>query len=193
MSIWYLKTVIPAASVGMPQVRSHGGPWERGHLHPSSFILHPSFLVLAEPDRICLAMLSKGSVVVLPVLLLGIIWWLRPVDNPGHSLTAPFFAVAAALAAVNVWFQTHGSGEVLRTASFTERLLGRRSGVVLPSKGALAARSVFRISAVAYQVGNPMWWLPLLAALAVTALLWLRIGQVGAGRFCLPGDFSAWL
>ena len=172
--LWYLKTVIPAASVGMPQVRSHGGPWERETF--SSFIRHPSSLYFwywLSLTAFVLAMLSKGSVVVLPVLLLGIIWWLRPVTIRDMLRTAPFFAVAAALAAVNVWFQTHGSGEVLRTASFTERLLGA-GGVVwfYLYKALLPLDLDFVYPQWHIKAGNPLWWLPLLAAFAVTAVLW---------------------
>jgi len=43
--------------------------------------------------------------------------------------TAPFFAVAAALVAVNMWFQTHGMENVVRKAEFAERVLG--AGAVL--------------------------------------------------------------
>ena len=56
-----------------------------------------------------MAMLSKGSVAVLPVLLLGIVWWLRTLTRWDLVRIAPFFLVAAVLAGVNVWFQTHGT------------------------------------------------------------------------------------
>ncbi len=32
-----------------------------------------------------LAMLGKGSVAILPVLLLGIMWWMRPLKNKRDS------------------------------------------------------------------------------------------------------------
>ncbi len=72
-----------------------------------------------------LAMLSKGSVVVLPVLLLLIIWWQRD-RITRHDLwqTAPFFAVAAVLTVVNIWFQTHGSENVIRSVTLAQRLAG---------------------------------------------------------------------
>ena len=44
-------------------------------------------------------MLSKGSVVVLPVLLLGIVWWLRPSAIAGPcAVRARFLPVAVVLA-----------------------------------------------------------------------------------------------
>ena len=83
--LWYLKADMPTASVGMAPVHSHGGPWERDKTF-SSFILHPSsfhFWYWLSLAAFVLAMLSKGSAAVLPVLLLGILWWLRSSDKAG--------------------------------------------------------------------------------------------------------------
>ena len=97
-------------------------------------------------------MLSKGSVAVLPVLLLGIVWWLRPLTRRDLLRTAPFFLVAVVLTAVNMWFQTHGAGEAIRTASFYRTPAGgRRRGVVLSLQGAFAGRSGLCLSAVAHR------------------------------------------
>ena len=121
-----------------------------------------------------LAMLSKGSAVILPVMLLGTIWWRR------GSLTiwdlvgmAPFFVAAIGFALVNIWFQTHGSGQTFRHAVFIERLLG--AGGVLwfyLYKAILPVNLIFIYPQWHVEAGNPLWWLPLPAALAFTALLW---------------------
>jgi protein O-mannosyl-transferase len=127
-----------------------------------------------------LAMLGKGSVAILPILLLGIVWWLRPLTWRDVLWTAPFFAVAAVLAAVNVWFQTHGLG-VIRTADFTERLLGAGSVVwFYLYKAILPLDLAFVYTQWKIEAGNPLWWAPLLAALAVTAVLWMY--RKGWGR-----------
>jgi tetratricopeptide (TPR) repeat protein len=136
-----------------------------------------------------LAMLSKGSVVVLPVLLLGIVWFLRPMGTVPIFLptkmglsasfrrdllrTAPFFAIAVVLTAVNVWFQRHGSGEVIRNAGFMERLLGA-GGVVwfYLYKAIVPLNLAFIYPQWRIEAGNPLWWLPLAATLAFTAVLW---------------------
>ncbi len=143
-----------------------------------------------------LAMLSKGSVAVLPLLLLGIVWWLRTGTVPifagtiaqrwsakmGLSpsvsrwdlvRTAPFFLVAAVLTGVNVWFQTHGSGEEFRSIGFGERLLGA-GGVVwfYLYKALLPLNLIFIYPQWHIKAANPLWWLPLAAALAITAVLW---------------------
>ncbi len=129
-----------------------------------------------------LAMLSKGSAAVLPVLLLGIVWWLRTGTVPifasakmGLSPSvSPFFLVALVLAGVNVWFQTHGTQIVIRSASFAERLLGA-GGVVwfYLYKALLPLSLVFVYPQWHIEVGNPLWWLPLVAAVVVTMVLWL--------------------
>ena len=137
-----------------------------------------------------LAMLGKGSVAILPVLLLGIVWWLRtagtvplgcaakmdlsPSVYKWHLLrTAPFFVVAVVLTGVNIWFQTHGNEIVFRTAGFTERLLGA-GGVVwfYLYKALLPVDLVFVYPLWHIDTANPLWWLPLLAALIVSAVLW---------------------
>ncbi len=137
-----------------------------------------------------LALLSKGSAAVLPLLLLGIIWWLRSLGKKGKETSllsgpapifsmgdvvriAPFFMVSLLSTGVNIWFQTHGSGEVIRTADFTERLLGA-GGVVwfYLYKLLLPYDLSFIYPMWRIEAGNPLWWLPLTGALTVTAILW---------------------
>ena len=73
------------------------------------------------------AMLSKGSVVGLPVVILLCIWWLRRTITKRDILrTMPFFAVSAVMSAVEIWFQYNRAiGEdVIRSDSFFSRLAG---------------------------------------------------------------------
>jgi tetratricopeptide (TPR) repeat protein len=178
--LWYLKAAMPRASAGMAPARSHGGPWERENNHSPLATHHSPLSTLHSPlcywlslAAFVLAMLGKGSAAVLPVLLLAIVWWLRPLRKLDLIKTAPFFLVAAALAGVNVWFQTHGTEAVIRNAGFAERLLGA-GGVVwfYLYKALLPLNLVFIYPQWRIDTGNPLWWLPLLAALAVTAVLW---------------------
>jgi protein O-mannosyl-transferase len=120
-----------------------------------------------------LAMLSKGSVAVLPALLLVIVWWLRPLTKWELLQTAPFFLIAVVLAGVNVWFQTHGTGDVIRNAGLTERLLGA-GGIVwfYLYKALLPINLIFVYPQWHIETDNLLWWLPLLAALFVTGVLW---------------------
>jgi len=117
-----------------------------------------------------LAMLSKGSVALLPVALAGLLWWRRGLAWRDGPRLAPFFAVAAGLAVVNVWFQAHGSKTILRAAGFEERLLG--AGAVVwfyLGKALWPLHLVFVYPLWKISVADPLWWVPLLAALAVTA------------------------
>jgi tetratricopeptide (TPR) repeat protein len=87
--------------------------------------------------------------------------------------TSPFSVIAALLTAVNIWFQTHGSEMVIRVASFTDRILG--AGFVVwfyLYKAILPINLAFVYPQWNIHAANPLWWLPLAAALAVTAALW---------------------
>ena len=158
--LWYLKAT-----------RSHGGPW--GRENPSSLISHPSSCYYLSLFAFALAMLSKGSAAVLPVLVLGIVWWLRPLTWRELLRIAPFLLLAAALTAVNVWFQTHSQEEVIRSAGFTERLLGA-GGVVwfYLYKAFLPLELAFIYPSWHIDAADLLWWLPLSASLIVTAVLW---------------------
>ncbi len=72
-----------------------------------------------------LAMLSKGSVATLPLVLLLIVGWQRRRLTGWDLLrTAPYWAVAATLTLVNIGCQARLTQAPFRTASFTQRLAG---------------------------------------------------------------------
>ena len=122
-----------------------------------------------------LAMLSKGSVAPLPVVLLGLIAWRRRLVLRDGIRVAPFFAVAAALAAVNVWFQTHGSGIAIRSVSGIDRLLG--AGAIVwfyLGKALWPIHLIFIYPQWHISAGAGVWWVPLAAALGMTWLLWRK-------------------
>jgi Tfp pilus assembly protein PilF len=70
-----------------------------------------------------LAMLSKSSVVMFPVVILLYCWWKRGrIGRADIAASAPFFAVSLALGLVTVWFQHHRamiSGAALTSAPFS--------------------------------------------------------------------------
>jgi tetratricopeptide (TPR) repeat protein len=71
-----------------------------------------------------LALLSKTSVVMLPLVLLGCAWWQRARVTRKDLLRAlPFFALAGALAAVELWFHSHHV--LARTAARPEGFFSR--------------------------------------------------------------------
>jgi len=120
-----------------------------------------------------LAMLSKGSVAILPLVLLGIVAWHRRVRGTDVARAIPFFAVAAALSLVDVWFQRHGTGQVFRNAGFAGRLL---AAAAVPwfylGKVAWPANLTFVYPEWHVSAGNPLWWTPLIATAGLTAILW---------------------
>jgi len=120
-----------------------------------------------------LAMLSKGSVAVLPVMLLGVIWWQRPLVRRDFVRTAPFFLVAITMIAVTMWFQARGVADDAAAPSLIERLLGAGAVVWFYACKAIAP---FRLAFIYPQweidPTNPAWWLPGALALGVTAWLW---------------------
>ncbi len=186
---WYLKTDTPIR---------HSGPRLMGMASTpnfSSFVLHPSsfyrwyWLSLLA---FVLAMLSKASAAVLPLLVLLIVWWRRRFTRWDILRTAPYFLVVAALGAVNLWFRAHGAGGEVRIAGFMECLLGA-GGVVwfYLYKAILPLSLVFVYPQWEIHVGNMLWWLPLISAVVVTAALWFYKDGWGRpllfawGFFCL--------
>ncbi len=120
-----------------------------------------------------LAMLSKGSVAPLPLVLAGMIAWRRRPTSSDLLRLLPFFAVAGVLAVVDVWFQRHGTHEIIRSAGFLERLLGA-GGVIwfYLFKALWPARLMFVYPQWHIRTGDLLWWLPLLGALGLTVLLY---------------------
>jgi protein O-mannosyl-transferase len=120
-----------------------------------------------------LAMLSKVSVAVAPLLLLAIVWWRRPLARRDLLRIIPFCAVAAVLVRVNLWFHTQAIDVPVQTATMAERLLGA-GGVpwFYLSKALLPVDLVFTYPDWQIRTDQPQWWLPLLAAAALTGMLW---------------------
>jgi protein O-mannosyl-transferase len=137
-----------------------------------------------------LAMLSKGSVAVLPLVLLLIAWWRHGrIAGSDFRRMVPFFAVAGIFTLVDIWFQQHGMDWVIRERSFAERIVG--AGTVIwfyLSKAILPINLAFIYPNWQIDPYNLLWWLPTLAAATVTGSLvyWRRL------RWCRAALF-AWL
>ena len=190
--LWYVKAEMQMAIEDSSPGLSHGGPWERGVF--SSFILHPSsfhFWYWLSFAAFILAMLGKGSVAVLPALLLGIVWLAAQITPLDLAVTAPFFTAAVILTLVNIWFQKHNFSATIRDAGFLERLLAA-GGLIwfYLYKSLLPLNLLLVYPEWIVKTAELLWWLPLAAVFIVTALLWRVSGKNGAGRCCSPGDFS---
>ncbi len=104
-----------------------------------------------------LALFSKGSVAILPLLLLLIVWWRRgELTRRDLARCAPFVLVAIVLTPVIVWFVKKGLETTIRNDTLLERLLGA-GGVVwfYLSKALVADRFVVRLSPVADRRRQP--------------------------------------
>lgn len=121
-----------------------------------------------------LAMLSKGSVAILPVVLLLIAWWQRRRLSFGDlARTIPFFLVAIVLGVVNLWFQTHGFSDTIRSVTFSQRAAGAGAAVwFYLAKSLLPTHLVFVYPQWDVQTNSLVWWLPLVAAVVLSAVLW---------------------
>ncbi len=143
-----------------------------------------------------LAMLSKGSVAILPLALLLIVWWRRRLVKSDLLRMAPFFAIAALLAAVNVWCQARLSEQPFRTADFIQRL-DAAAGVLwfYLAKALLPIHLLLVYPQWHVQTSNVLWWLPLLAVVIMTAVLrrhlhspyanWVRPILFAGAFFCI--------
>jgi hypothetical protein len=123
-----------------------------------------------------LALLSKTSVVMLPLVLLGCAGWQRGrVTRKDFLRALPFFALAGALAAIELWFHSH---RVLT------HIAARPEGFLSRAAAAGWAVSFYLYKAVLpwnLAIVYPRWnvdpravtaWLPDLVLLAGLALLW---------------------
>lgn len=167
--LWYLRDEEGRGKTREAE-RRRGGEEETRGLTGFGFWYWLSLLAFV------LAMLSKGSVAMLPVVLLFIIWWQQSRwTAQSIARTVPFFLIAAVLTCINVWFQTHGADVVIREAGFGQRLAG--AGAVVwfyLSKAFVPIDLVLVYPQWRISTGNLLWWLPLLAAVAVTFQLWRK-------------------
>jgi protein O-mannosyl-transferase len=165
--LWYLK----GSGLGAADRKQGTGDKCQG---AGKLTYHPSSFYWLSLTMYVLAMLSKGSAAVLPAILLGIIWWLRPLNRRDLAWITPFFLVGGILAWVNVWFQTRGEDIVLRTASFTERLAGAGCMPWFYLYQAMFPIDLcFVYPMWKIHTDSISWWLPLAASLAITLILWI--------------------
>ena len=147
------------------------------------------------------AMLSKGSVAILPLVLLGLVAWRRRLAAADFVKAAPYLAIAVVLTLVNIQFQNHGVTGPIRSAGLVERLLD--AGAVTwfyLGKALLPVHLTFIYPLWRVGTDDVLWWLPLGAAVGVTIFLGSRahLRPLGydvansAGRGIWRAGFFAW-
>ncbi|MGW8256074.1 MAG: tetratricopeptide repeat protein [Thermoguttaceae bacterium] len=198
--MWYMKFISPA----LPGKRREQAPGlnrqhkqsprgaARGLNNSPLSTRHSSLFYWLSLAAFILATLSKGSEVVVPAVLLGIIWWIRGVTRRDLLRIAPFFLIAVVMVFVNLWFRTHDSGEEFRDAGVVERLLGAGAVVWFCLYKALFPLNLSYIYPLwKIEPKNFLWWLPLSAAVIVTAVLlfwrkgWSKPLLFAWGFFCV--------
>lgn len=117
------------------------------------------------------ALLSKVSVAVYPLLLALMIAWLRPPTRRDAARLAPFFLTTAVLVAVNVWFRARDPNIDVRVDLVEGALRAGCAVWFYLSKALLPIDLAFMYEPWRIDAAQFRWWLPLLAAAAVTLLL----------------------
>jgi tetratricopeptide (TPR) repeat protein len=141
-----------------------------------------------------LAMLGKGSVAMLPFVLLGIAAWRRRLVRYDWLRILPFFAAAGALVIINLDFAGRAADAIGRSEGLGERLLGAAAVVwFYLYKALLPFHLVFVYPPWTIRVSDPRWWLPLAAALLLTAVLWLQRRNWSRGLLFAWGYFCVTL
>lgn len=140
-----------------------------------------------------LAMFSKGSVAILPLELMLIVWWQRNrITSRDLLRLAPFFLISAVLTPIIMWFVLHGTPETVRDISFAERFAGAGNVIwFYLSKAILPFHLIFVYPQWQIDAANVLWWLPWLATLLVTLTLvrqrhnpWARAVLFGWAYYC---------
>lgn len=135
-----------------------------------------------------LSLLSKTAAAPLPVVLLGLAWWRRGrVAWQDVKRTMPFFALAAVLAAVTVWFQYHLSigQEVVRSDSVWSRLAGAGWAVwFYMYKTVWPVDLIFVYPRWQIDAHNMLSYVPLLLLIVVFAVLWHYRRRWGKELLC---------
>ena len=118
-----------------------------------------------------LALLSKTSTVMLPVVLLLCAWWQRGwITRRDLLRTAPFFLIALALGCVTIWFQTQvmKAGDPVQAENFPGRLAAAGKALWFYLGKALLPLDLSMI--------YPRWTVASTSAIAyVPALLWCGV------------------
>jgi Flp pilus assembly protein TadD len=158
-------------------------------LRPSDFGLRASKWYWLSLAAFLLALLSKTSTVMLPLVLLGCAWWRRGrVGARDWLLVSPFLVLALNFGLMSVGFQVHGAmaGVAVQNGNFWGRLAG--AGMALwfyLGKALLPLHLSMIYPRWKIEAGSALSYLPLLLWCGVLAACWA--GRRGWGRHVFFG------
>lgn len=131
------------------------------------------------------SLLSKTAVVPVPVVMLAYVWWRHGrISRRDAAATVPFFAAAAVLAVVTLWFHEHRAlgGMVVRDDGALARVAGAGWAVwFYLGKLLVPANLAFVYPRWVIDPGNPLVYLPLLALIGLLFGVWRMRGRIGRG------------
>lgn len=137
-----------------------------------------------------LALLAKTQVVFLPIALVLCAWWRSRNATSARFRrqairTWPFFVMAAVMSLVTIWFQNRGIGEEeIFIGSIARRLLNAAMAVWwYAGKIFVPARLMSIYPLWRFDSPEPFQWLPLIALLALFAILWRWRNRGTRGAF----------
>lgn len=148
---------------------------------------------VASVTAFVLALLSKTSVVMFPLVLLGLCWWQRKAIRKADLLrVAPHFVAAAVLGLVTLWFQYNRAigTAVIREDNLVARLATAACAVWFYAYKALVPLNLsFVYPRWVVNASSPLAWLPLAGLIAVFAVLWRFRLSWGRGPLAALGYF----
>lgn len=131
-----------------------------------------------------LALLSKTSVALFPVVLLGCVWWIkRRITRDDIVRTLPFFTVAFVLSVVTIWFQYNRAigDDIIRTDGFASRLAGAGWAVwFYLYKALLPVNLIFVYPRWEINAHNPISYVPGMLLIVLGYVFWRQ--REGWGR-----------
>ena len=140
-------------------------------------------------------MLSKGSVAMLPFVLLGISLYKTKFSKDTLIRLIPFSLISAGLISIDIWFQHHGSTVAIRHASSLERILGASfAGWFYLSKAIIPLNLSFVYPPLyTYDPRSIFMWVPTLLTVLTTALLIQYRNKEVTGIPLIKWILIAWL
>jgi len=153
----------------------------RAHANKDAFSRRHYLLALL---LFLLSLLSKTSVAMFPIFLLGCLWWInRRLTRKDLLRTLPFFALSFVLSLVTIWFQSNRAigDDIIRTDGFASRLAGAGWAVwFYLYKALLPVNLCFVYPRWDINARNPIVYIPGALLVAMGIVFWRR--RDGWGR-----------